>query len=76
MWDEGTDKTTYQEYVECPKCGAPLKLDINLTHMNGELYMWFEGLCLDCFDTVMDPMPVLTDITEENRRMIWRMLSN
>ena len=76
MYEDKTDRIFYKEYVDCPKCGEPIKLDLNFSQTNLGLHMWFEGLCLDCFDVIVDPMPVLTDMSEENRRLLWRILGN
>ncbi len=76
MKEYNADKIAYEEHICCPKCGQPLTLNFNISMMNGKLYVWFEGPCKDCLDTIVDLMPVLTDMPEENRRMLWRILSN
>ncbi len=76
MENYNADKTTYGENMCCPKCGKSLNLDLNLSMINGKLYVWFEGLCTDCLNVIVDPMPVLTAMPEENRRILWRILSN
>ena len=76
MEEYNFDKMASEEEGCCPRCGQPLNLDLNMAMINGELYVWFEGICTDCLSSVLDPMPVLTAMPEENRRILWRILSN
>ena len=59
MEENAAEKTRYTKYVGCPGCGQQLGLDLKLSRINEDLYIWFEGLCTDCQHKVVDPMPIL-----------------
>ncbi|MFO8100608.1 MAG: hypothetical protein R6U37_00350 [Dehalococcoidia bacterium] len=57
--EKNADKRTeYQKQIVCPGCGQPITLDLQLSRIDGDLYIWFEGLCPKCRHKVVDPMPI------------------
>ncbi len=70
--DENTAKNTgYTKYIGCPGCGQPTALDLQLNHIDEDLYIWFEGLCADCQHKVVDPMPILkAELNEVARKIL------
>jgi|GEM_PF-1079330 hypothetical protein len=73
MEENAAEKTRYNKDIRCPGCGEPLSLDLQLTRVEGELYMWFEGLCSDCLHKIVDPM---TRRRAELSEEAWKILAN
>ncbi|MBM3133151.1 MAG: hypothetical protein FJZ95_09000 [Chloroflexi bacterium] len=57
MEEHATGKTRYLKFVGCPACGKQLTLELQLSKIGGDLYVWFEGMCGDCCHKIVDPLP-------------------
>jgi hypothetical protein len=58
MMEENTAETNgYLKHADCPNCSKRITMDLNALNMNGDTYIWFEGLCVDCCNKVVDVMP-------------------
>ena len=36
-----------------------MAMDLKMNRIEGDLYVWFEGLCGECQHKVADPMPIV-----------------
>jgi len=57
MEENKTGMTRHVEFVPCPACGRTLELELDHCLKDGDLYLWFEGVCKDCCHKVVDPLP-------------------
>ena len=73
MEENAAEKTRYNRYVGCPGCGKPISLDLQLSRIDSEVYMWFEGLCPECLHKVVDPM---ARARAELNEQAWKILAN
>ncbi|MDY6910914.1 MAG: hypothetical protein SVM79_00930 [Chloroflexota bacterium] len=74
MEEHAAKQTNHTKHVvPCPGCGQTLALDLNLSLIEGKLYMWFEGLCGECHHKIVDPLPRVGVAIDE---MYKRMMSN
>lgn len=70
------DRIADKDHAECPVCGKNIKLDLNSGYIDERLEFWFEGLCLECCDISVIPLPVLADMSWESRLVLWRIIGN
>ncbi len=71
MEENAAEKTKYMEHVVCPGCGQQLELELQMSLIDECLYVWFEGICVDCQHKLVDPMPIVrADLNEAARKII------
>ena len=70
MEENATEKTK-MKYIGCPSCGQLRELELQLNRIDGDLYVWFEGLCPDCQHKLVDPMPLqIVQLNDSMKQMI------
>jgi len=70
MEENALNKTRYTKYIGCPGCDQPMEMTLNLCQIEGDLYVWYEGLCDGCRHKVADPMPIVRAELNEVARKI------
>ena len=73
MEENTTNKSGYTKHIGCPGCGQSLEMGLKLCRIEGDVYMWYEGLCGECRHKVADPMPI---VSAELNSEAWKILSN
>ncbi|MBT4511768.1 MAG: hypothetical protein HOC20_06125 [Chloroflexi bacterium] len=57
MEENAAETNGYLKHINCPSCSKRISMDLNAITMHGDTYIWFEGLCADCCNKVVDVMP-------------------
>ena len=71
MEENAAEKTRMMKYIGCPSCGQPRELELQMNRIEGNLYVWFEGLCSDCQHKLVDPMPLqVIQLNDSMKQMI------